>query len=192
MFGKDYKSIFYFIRDELESPFRDIRGEYAEYESKMINQEANVFYMLTGESPQTFFEGLLVPVTVNKVLKNDGFACRSIGKSSWSGFLPSENVDPSIQRSIAPGYILTAKIIKIEYDHLSVKLAASPDLVSEKEALDRIYPTYRPHFRVDLKADLSTKNLSDSKDRFGPGNRYKARKNLSSYPKFMNITVGQA
>jgi len=61
MFGKDYKSIFYFIRDELESPFRDIRGEYSEYEQKMINQDANLFYMLTGETPHTFFEGLVVP-----------------------------------------------------------------------------------------------------------------------------------
>jgi len=93
VFNEDYKSFFYFIKDELESPFRDIREEYSEYENKIANQESNLFYMLTGESPQTFFEGLLVSVTINKSIGNDGFSCKSISKSSWSGFIPKSKVD---------------------------------------------------------------------------------------------------
>jgi hypothetical protein len=193
MFGKDYKSIFYFIRDELESPFRDIRGEYAEYESKISHQDANVFYMLTGESPNSFFEGLLVPVTVTRIISNnsEGYACRSLGKSSWSAYLSRENVDPKLVSSISPGYVLTAKVIKIEYENLSVKLSATGDPIVEKEALDRIQSAYKPHFRVDLDKDISMKVLNDSKDRFGPGGKYKAR-SFGQYQKYKNITCGQS
>jgi len=192
LFGKDYKSIFYFIRDELESPFRDIRGEYAEYESKMINQDANIFYMLTGESPQTLFEGLLVPVTISKIINDEKYSCRSIGKCSWSGTIYKDNVDPSLERSLTPGFILTAKVLKLEFEYLSVKLSAMNEGISEKEALDRIYPSYRPHFKVDIDKDLSMKVLNDNKDRFGPGKKYKLRSEYKSYAKFRNITVNQS
>ena len=175
MFGKDYKTIFYFIRDELESPFRDIRGDYPEYESKMINQEANVFYMLTGESPFTFFDGLLVPVSINKIIGTDGFSCKSIGKSSWSGFIPRDNVDEGLEKSLCPGNIVTAKISKIEYENLSVKLSVLRNPLTEKEALDRIYSQYRPHFKVDLSVDLIIRGVIQSSDRFGPKNKYKRK-----------------
>lgn len=123
MFGKDYKTIFYFIRDELESPFRDIRGEFAEYESKMVNQDANVFYMLTGENQSNFFEGLLVPVIITREVKDDTFGCRSLTKSAWTAYLHRDNVAECFQENLHPGYVLTAKITKIEYERLSVSLS---------------------------------------------------------------------
>ena len=191
MFGKDYKTIFYFIRDELESPFRDIRGEFAEYESKMVNQDANVFYMLTGENQSNFFEGLLVPVIITREVKDDTFGCRSLTKSAWTAYLHRDNVAECFQENLHPGYVLTAKITKIEYERLSVSLSCMNEEITEKEILDRISNVYRPHFKVDLENDTPTRTVTESKNRYGPGRKYKAR-SFGNYPHFKNVTVGQA
>ena len=193
LFGKDYKSIFYFIRDELETPFRDVRGEYSEYESKMINNGSNLFYMLTGESPYSFFEGMVLPVSITKIIQEIGYGCKSLGKSTWSGFVHNDSItDPKIQE-LNVGMVCSGKVLKIEYENISVKLSipARDEYITEKEVLDRILPTYRAHFNVNLEEDSSFSGSQDSIDRFGPGNKYTRRTNLSSYSHFKNITYGE-
>jgi len=131
---------------------------------------------------------------VTKIVEKAGYACKSLGKSAWSGFIHHDNItDPEI-KSLQVGVVLNAKIIKIEYENLSVKLSLPRkiELITEKEALDRIYAPYRPHFKVDLLADASFSGTIDLKDRFGPGNKYKKRTEFASFPKFKNITLKDA
>ena len=191
MFGKDYKSIFYFIRDELETPFRETRGEYAEYESKMINAEQVLFYTLTGENKDNFYEGLHLPVIVTKIVKEETVACRSLGKSNWIAYLNKDNAAENIKDLLLPGFVVSAKITKIEFDRLSVSISALDEKVTEKEILDRIPTAFKPHFKVDLEKDGPIRISTEISDRFGPGNKYKAR-TYGNYSNFQNITVGQA
>ena len=83
--------------------------------------------------------------------------------------------------------------MKIEYENISVKLSipAREEFVTEKEVLDRIIPTYRPYFKVNLEEDESFSGSQDSADRFGPGKKYTRRTNLSSYSHFKNITYSE-
>lgn len=117
--------------------------------------------MLTGESANSIFEGLLVPVTISKVINGEKYICRSIGKCNWTGSIHKDNVDHKIEKLLSPGYVVNAKIIKIEYENLSVRLSATSESITEKEALDRIYPSYRPHFKIDIEKDVSLKMLND-------------------------------
>lgn len=187
MFGKDYKTIFYFIRNEMESPFQDIRGDYKEFESKLAGHETNVFYMLVNETPETFFEGLVITVTIQKSKVEGGYKAKYIGKRQIDCFIRDENTD----RALKPGMIVNAKIIKIEFENLSLKLAIKENPVDEKEALDRVPSTYQPHFRVDVEDDLKFRMCADFKDRFGQNGRYKKYDNIK-YPKFKNLTIGQS
>jgi hypothetical protein len=146
--------------------------------------------MLTNESPQSFFEGLVVPVSINKIFNEIGYGCKSLGKSSWSGFIHNDNVTDGKIQTLNVGVVLNAKIIKIEYENLSVKLCIPPkeELITEKEALERIYSSYRPHFKVELENDASFSGSQESKDRFGPGNKYKKRTEFGSFPMFKNVS----
>jgi len=191
MFGKDYKSIFYFIRDELESPFRDIRGEYSEYENKIINQDTNIFFMLTGENRDNFYEGLFVPCMITRQIKEDVVACRSLTKSNWTAFLHKDNAHRKLHNLMNPGYVITGRILKIEYDRLSVSISAMEENVTEKEMQERIPQIFRPHFKVDVIKDAPMKIVTESTERYGPGNKYKMR-TFKNCPNFQNITVGQA
>lgn len=191
MFGTDYKSIFYFIRDELESPFRDIRGSYSEYETNLLNQDTNVFFMLTGENRENFFEGLFVPCMITKQIKEDVVACRSLTKSNWTAYLHRDNAHRKLQNLMNPGYVVTGRILKIEYDRLSVSISAMEENVTEKEMLERIPQSFRHHFKVDVVKDAPMKIVTESSDRYGPGNKYKAR-SFKNCPNFQNITCGQA
>ncbi|CAI2361702.1 unnamed protein product [Moneuplotes crassus] len=161
--GNNYNSTFYFIRDELECPFRDIRGSYQEYESNVNNQDRNTFFVLTGEDEDNFSEGLLFPCMITRCINSYVVMCKSLAKSNWSAFLHKDNTHPRLHNKMKPGTLITGRILQINYAKISVSISAMEETISEQEMLAQVPQTFQPHFKTDLLQDSPTALTSTPK-----------------------------
>ena len=54
-----------FVVDEMMNPWKDCRESFSNYESEYLEGE-RLFYMLIGETPETFYKGKKVSASVTK------------------------------------------------------------------------------------------------------------------------------
>ncbi|EFA74515.1 SH2 domain-containing protein [Heterostelium album PN500] len=118
------KKLLYAIKNELTSPFADIRNYF------QPPSPSQIFSWLTGETDQTLRIGTLVSVTTYKNL--DGVKCRL--ENGLEGTIPTECISETNDvKSLPRGQTLNCRILSIEKERFHVTLSCKPsDLAAEK------------------------------------------------------------
>eukprot|EP00127_Corallochytrium_limacisporum_P005033 Clim_evm29s197 gene=Clim_evmTU29s197 len=141
--GKGDKSItLRDIKEELIAPFGEKRASY------MVLTEPEVFYLLTGESPKTLYEGCLVRVTVAFV--DDHSAAVKLD-NGLRGVISRTNVSDRDVRSVRDrlkrNQTIDARVLSIRFKEFEVDLTCrSSDLRNMPRSrghLDRYYDEYK-------------------------------------------------
>jgi transcriptional accessory protein Tex/SPT6 len=161
---RDYRNLFYFTAGELENPHRDIRGSYDDHAKTRLEGE-RLFFMLTGESPQTFYKGLFTPVRIVKNIEREDGSCTVKNAkldNNVDGFINLKNSEEIFFNTMLhEGCVVNAKIDNIEYDKFSVSLTCMKENMEDEEIMERIDPQYRPFFVVKKLKDFKSEGDDD-------------------------------
>ncbi|KAI9768810.1 MAG: Transcription elongation factor spt6 [Geoglossum simile] len=105
------------IRAELQQPYEELRRTFT------LLSPSEVFTMLTGETSETFCEGMIVPVNVRKVLDRKMFAKLDCGIDVEINLLDTDNPDPTLSSLYSPNQTLQAKIHRVEREFFNVAVS---------------------------------------------------------------------
>ena len=165
------------IKKELIKPFEDPRIPYEEPNLDTL------FSLLTGETEQTLSIGLVITVTVSKIIptelhvKLDSGLTGTIEKAQF-------NDDPSVKFSdlVTVGQAVTCKVLSIDKEKFTVQLT------SKKSQVDDIIDDHMDHPNKDDPYFNKQQKSKQTKKR----NKPEATKRAISHPYFKNITYLEA
>jgi transcription elongation factor SPT6 len=143
-FGKKKYATLQIIKEELVNNFEELRRSYH------ILDNAEVFQMLTGETPETFSRNTIVPVTVTKVGKN--FQDYQRPKIRFAKVVTSSLIQGSVEEKHIPhgmdikqGDVVQTVVLDVFYDAFSatfslmdsdIKRAMAPKFAKERGKWD--------------------------------------------------------
>lgn len=180
--GKKKYATLQIIKEELVNNFQEIRRNFR------VLDNLDVFQMLTGETPETFSRGLIVPVTVIKVLKN--YRDYNHPKVRWAKVITSSSIIGNIEENHIPvgkdlnqQEVVQAVVMDIYYDLFT----ATFSLLDEdlKKALTPKFPMERGKWDLDAQEEDIRKR--DAKER-----ALLAKTKNISHPLYHNFNFRQA
>lgn len=163
-FGQRKRATLETIRAELENPYEEIRQIFA-----LLSGE-ELFTMLTGETKETLYDGMVVPVTIKRTFPDHievRLECGIEGGVSESEF--PENVGNGGQE---PRYVfqshqvVRARIVFLNRKLLSAQLSLRADLIAqpEKKPYDRVAGEWdHAQEAADKKAAVKEKEVASGR-----------------------------
>ncbi|KAI9753498.1 MAG: hypothetical protein M4579_005130 [Chaenotheca gracillima] len=122
------------IRAELQQPYEELRRNFA------LLSTDEIFTMLTGETRETLCNGMIVPINIRRVLRNE-FKLEGVMDSGVTAYVEGNNLpieqDENITAIYTQRQTVQAKIIKMDYENMTAELSLTEE--------DMARP-YRKHF----------------------------------------------
>lgn len=180
-FGKRKYATLQSIKEELVNNFEELRRSFH------ILDSAEVFQMLTGETPETFGRGIIVPVTVNKVGKNfrdqdSQIRYLRVTTSSLVTGVVEENFIPR-KADYLQGLVVQAVILDAFYDSFSATFSLLDTDIKRASA---------PKFRKDpLKWDFEAEEADRQREIAKERAKLAKTRNIQ-HPLFHNFSHKQA
>lgn len=179
MLGIPQRLLLYTIREEMKDPYREERNPFT---PPTIGE---VFTMLTGETPLTMEAGLIVPVRVVRITKEDAIICKldsGIEGTIASGFRADNDNEPA---RVAIGATLQAMVMELRPANFEVDLTIQPSILAggdtavRRIAVDKYY---------DMVAAASERDVQNAQKKKSSGRQLRVIK----HPNFHNFNSGEA
>ncbi|KDE06243.1 hypothetical protein MVLG_03402 [Microbotryum lychnidis-dioicae p1A1 Lamole] len=170
----------YSVRDEMQEPYADRRLPF-----RVPNPE-EVFAMLTGETKQTFDNGLIIPVRVYR-FRPDGAICVRL-ESQIEGTIEAEyrTQDPNRYQQPRIGQTIQAQIIGSNLKTFTVELSTVEGHIQKGDA-DQRRVGYDPQY-YDVEAARVERERQAIVQKKSAGRQ----KRMVNHPNFHNLSAGQA
>lgn len=180
-FGKKKYATLQSIKEELVNNFEELRRSFHVLES------AEVFHMLTGETTETFAQGTIVPVTINRVGKNFRDPQSSIRflKVTTSSLIQGSVEEEAIPRGAdyIQGQVVQAVVTDVAYDTFNASFS-----LLEEDIKNASVPKFR---KEPLKWDFDAEEANRQRELARERAKLAKTRNIQ-HPLFRNFNHKQA
>ncbi|KAI9849087.1 MAG: Transcription elongation factor spt6 [Sclerophora amabilis] len=125
------------IRAELQQPYEELRRNFA------LMSDDEIFTMLTGETRDSLCKGMVVPISIKKVLRNER-KLEAVLDCGVRGFVDEDELpidrDIDLNQVYSLHQTVQAKILSVRYEEMEVILSLREDQVQRpyRKQLDRM------------------------------------------------------
>ena len=171
----------YGIRDEMQGPYAETRQDF------VVPSFVEVFTMFTGETQSTLDRGLIIPVRVISVKRDDSVLVRL--DSGVEGTIASEyRTDGDFENvpKPRPGQIVQALVMELKHDTFEVELSTQEHAIARGDFEQRrVHPDPSYYNRQQAEEDKQVQVATAQKK----GGRIRRQIN---HPNFHNFSAGEA
>ncbi|GAA5857832.1 hypothetical protein JCM8547_005996 [Rhodosporidiobolus lusitaniae] len=176
--GQPKRLTLYKIREELQRPFGERRGQFAppnDYER---------FTMFTGETRQTLDSGLIIPVRVMRVNSDETVIVRL--DCGIEGTIASEyRTNGQTYAKLRAGQTLQAAVMDVRYNEMRVELTTQETIVGQGDAARR--HVQRDQWFDAVKEDVALKTAGQASQK-----KTGRVKRIIAHPNFQDVSSGKA
>lgn len=171
-FNKKKRATLQMILEELQEPFGEIRRNFHYLKSNEI------FQTLTGETVDTFYEGMVIPVLVKRDGKYDTKAVTSTMIEC------SARKDFNNKQEFIPGQTLQAKVLKADYENFTAEISFNEQDVKNPQVKKTIN-------KQQDKWDFAQEQYDDRSEQIKEQISQKTKR-VINHPLFQNFNAQQA